>query len=153
MVLAGVVLATLSGLAAPGAQAVAGGVHFDPNSPAGKEYALPLAQARNEATGGGQADEASGTSAQLFGAGIAGRGPGAGGIPLQRAEKGTPRASQQTQRPRRRKSVEKIRLGAHLSGIGGSYPVTDSAAIVAMIVLLGGGFGLALRALQRVSSD
>ena len=35
------------GLVAPSA-ASAGAVHFDPNSPAGKEYALPLADARRK---------------------------------------------------------------------------------------------------------
>src|SRR5665811_1977608 len=71
MLLAGlVVLATLGALAASGQRAVAkGGVHFDPDSPAGKEYALPLDEARDEAVGEGQPDGASGASAPLFGVG------------------------------------------------------------------------------------
>jgi hypothetical protein len=57
-------------------RAQAGEVHFDPESPAGKEYALPLQQARNEAigTGGGEAGEgpggSSGAAAPLFGVGV-----------------------------------------------------------------------------------
>ena len=66
-------------LLAPAAFAGAGlepGVHVDPGSPAGKEYALPLSQARQ--TGGqGNGANAEGT---LFGAGVKppGGGPAAG---------------------------------------------------------------------------
>ncbi|HEX7610251.1 MAG TPA: hypothetical protein VF380_06240 [Solirubrobacteraceae bacterium] len=66
-----------SGLATGAAQAATGlepGVHVDPGSPAAKEYALPLNQARQ--TGGG-APSSSSSSAPLFGAGI--KPPGAGG--------------------------------------------------------------------------
>jgi hypothetical protein len=60
------------------AQAATGlepGVHPDPGSPAAKEYALPLNQARQ--VGGGGGDHASSGSAALFGAGI--KPPGSGG--------------------------------------------------------------------------
>lgn len=52
------------------------GVHVDPDSPAGKEYALPLDSARREAGGGSGAPSAGGGggSAPLFGAGISERG-------------------------------------------------------------------------------
>jgi hypothetical protein len=49
------------------------GVFVDPDSPAGKEYAIPLEQARREATGGASGREGSpgGASGQpLFGVGI-----------------------------------------------------------------------------------
>ena len=42
---------------------------------------------------------------------------------------------------------------AGLADAGGGYPATTGAAIVAVIVLFGGGLGLALRALPRVNSD
>jgi hypothetical protein len=45
------------------------GVHIDPNSPAAKEYSIPLGQARGGAAGG------SGGSSKLFGSGIS-RGSG-----------------------------------------------------------------------------
>src|SRR6476619_4464476 len=48
------------------------GVHVDPNSPAGKEYALPLDSARRDANGGG--DSAAGSGAPLFGVGISRQG-------------------------------------------------------------------------------
>lgn len=65
------------GLSAAAAQAATGlepGVHVDPGSPAAKEYALPLNQARQ--TGAG-ASSSSTSSGPLFGAGI--KPPGAGG--------------------------------------------------------------------------
>jgi hypothetical protein len=60
------------------AQAATGlepGVHADPGSPAAKEYALPLNQARQ--AGGGGGGHASSGSTALFGAGI--KPPGSGG--------------------------------------------------------------------------
>jgi hypothetical protein len=50
------------------------GVHADPGSPAAKEYALPLNQARQAA---GSGDHANSGSAALFGSGI--KPPGSGG--------------------------------------------------------------------------
>jgi len=52
-------------------------VHFDPESPAGKEYALPLDQARDEAAGAGKSDGPAGKKAQLFGEGISKQGSNA----------------------------------------------------------------------------
>jgi hypothetical protein len=48
------------------------GVSVDPNSPAGKEYALPVPQARSDAQGKGKAGskKSSGQSAPLFGEGV-----------------------------------------------------------------------------------
>ena len=46
------------------------GVHVDPDSPAGKEYALPLDSARQDASGGPSGTAATGNGAPLFGAGI-----------------------------------------------------------------------------------
>ena len=55
------------------------GVHVDPNSPAGKEYALPLDSARREARGGATSGGGSGDSAPLFGVGISERGGSSSG--------------------------------------------------------------------------
>jgi hypothetical protein len=139
------------GLVAPSA-ASAGAVHFDPNSPAGKEYALPLAQARNEAAGRGGSAGASATSAPLFGAGISRSHSGSERI----SGRGGDAVSQQAgdeRRSARRESAAGAGLGARLSGAGSEYPPTSGAGLVAVIVLLGGALGLALRGLQRVSSD
>jgi hypothetical protein len=60
----------------PQPQAMAGEVHFDPDSPAGKEYALPLDRARDEAAGTAQSDGPAGESSPLFGEGVSGSGGG-----------------------------------------------------------------------------
>jgi hypothetical protein len=56
------------------------GVHVDPDSPAGKEYALPLDQARRDAGGGLVDGKSRGAHrAPLFGAGISSKGGLSGG--------------------------------------------------------------------------
>jgi hypothetical protein len=56
---------------APAAAAQDKGVFVDPDSPAGKEYAIPLDQARRDAGAGGNTGRDSGTGGQpLFGVGI-----------------------------------------------------------------------------------
>jgi hypothetical protein len=62
---------TVSAQAATGLEP---GVHVDPGSPAAKEYALPINQARQTGAAPGQASSG---SAALFGAGI--KPPGSGG--------------------------------------------------------------------------
>src|SRR3954452_7944237 len=54
-------------LAASPAGATPPGLHVDPDSPGGKEYAIPLDQARDDATGGG-----GGSGSHLFGVGVGG---------------------------------------------------------------------------------
>jgi hypothetical protein len=56
------------------------GVHVDPNSPAGKEYALPLDSARRDSDGGTTpSGGTSSHSAPLFGTGISDSGGSSGG--------------------------------------------------------------------------
>lgn len=62
-------LAALLGAGAPLADALEPGVHIDPRSPAAKEYALPLEQARRTGAGGSPGEGSQG-EAGLFGAGI-----------------------------------------------------------------------------------
>jgi len=84
-------LVLTSGLSAAAAQAATGlepGVHVDPGSPAAKEYALPLNQARQ--TGAG-ASSSSTSSGPLFGAGI--KPPGAGGSSHSGSGSGTAKAT------------------------------------------------------------
>lgn len=59
------------------------GVHVDPGSPAAKEYALPLNQARQT---GGNAGQAKAGASTLFGAGI--KPPGSGGAKRAGAKSG-----------------------------------------------------------------
>jgi hypothetical protein len=72
--LAGVAVALLiSALAPPSLARAQDGVFVDPDSPAGKEYALPLEQARREAAGGanrGEGEASGGREPSLFGEGI-----------------------------------------------------------------------------------
>lgn len=64
--------AVAAGAALAPAPAVASGpgngVHVDPNSPAGKQYEIPIPSARQEASGGSH--HGSGGSAPLFGVGV-----------------------------------------------------------------------------------
>src|SRR5215213_2131943 len=76
ILLTATVVATL--LLLPQGSALAGEVHFDAESPAGKEYALPLDQAREEAAGAGKTDGPAGEKAPLFGEGISNGGGGGG---------------------------------------------------------------------------
>ena len=62
------VLAVSLFISTQSAAALEPGVHVDPGSPAAKQYALPLNQAREIGRGG--AGPATGTSPSLFGAGI-----------------------------------------------------------------------------------
>lgn len=66
-------------LAAPSAGATPPGLHVDPNSPGGKEYAIPLDQARDQATGGGSQSSGGGSGSHLFGVGVGGSGGGGSG--------------------------------------------------------------------------
>src|SRR5215213_8681592 len=64
--------------AAPTAGATPPGLHVDPDSPGGKEYAIPLDQARDDATGGGSQYGGGGSGSHLFGVGVGGSDGGSG---------------------------------------------------------------------------
>ena len=89
-----VVLAVLAvSLPTAPAQAATGlepGVHIDPGSPAAKEYALPLNQARQ--TGAGPAGHEGSSAGAPFGAGIHPPGSGGSSNPGSRANGGYARA-------------------------------------------------------------
>ncbi len=55
---------------APGAVAQEDGVFVDPDSPAGKEYVLPIDQARRDATGAGARSPVTGRPTPAFGEGV-----------------------------------------------------------------------------------
>jgi hypothetical protein len=75
---------------APVAAAQEDGVFFDPDSPAGKEYAIPLEQARRDAAAGGSTGRGSeGGGQSLFGAGIE---PAEGGREGSRSQESGPDA-------------------------------------------------------------
>jgi hypothetical protein len=60
----------IAALALPPAAVAQRGVFVDPDSPAGKEYAIPLEEARRQAAGGGEGGGNSRGGQPLFGQGI-----------------------------------------------------------------------------------
>jgi hypothetical protein len=133
--------------------AFAGEVHFDPESPAGKEYALPLDQAREEAAGAGKTDGPAGEKAPLFGEGVSsgGGGPQAGGGGPATGSPGNgttgdgsdgqPQAAGSTRSP--------AAVAAALSGGGDGYALSSAILWLLAIAALAGIAALLLRALQR----
>jgi hypothetical protein len=153
MVLAGAVALAL--LFLPQERAMAKGVFFDPDSPAGKEYALPLDQARDEAAGVGKSDGPAGERAPLFGEGVSagqsGNGPrgGAGSNDADAAEGGGD-ATGQDERPHTGESQRRAKLSPLAAQGSDGYPLGSGVAWVAGVVALGGLLALGLRGLQRL---
>jgi hypothetical protein len=134
------------------ALAAHGGVHFDPDSPAGTEYALPLDKAREE-TSVGRSDGPGGEKPPLFGAGVSGERPAAGDARAEdisasaRPEiksaglgEGSPRSA----------AGEGARPAAAVPSTSGGYPIAKGIAWVAAVVLLGGAMALGLRGARRL---
>lgn len=136
--------------ASAGADAVDPGVHVDPGSPAGKEYALPLDQARREARGGVDHGTTSGGSrkrggSELFGEGIEKKG---GGGPS--AKRG---AGSQAKRSAGRRANGKPSTPARLTvpagaAPGGSTALTD-VGIALAVLMAAAALGLGLRRVLR----
>ncbi|HXR29817.1 MAG TPA: hypothetical protein VN752_01585 [Solirubrobacterales bacterium] len=127
-------------------------VFFDPDSPAGKEYALPLDQARDEAAGVGKSDGPAGEKAPLFGEGVSrggsGPGPGSSGGSTDGAP-GADRAGATTGGGGRERGRGSQPLQAAISSADGHYALSSAILWVAAIIALGGIAGLVLRAVQR----
>jgi hypothetical protein len=135
-----------------------GGVHVDPNSPAGKQYVIPIVGARSQTSGG---NSSSGASPPAFGVGITPdlhKAPGSAtstGSPAGRAhEKGGASSRKQ------RQSLT-VSGAAGAGGVPPSGPSSSSGGSAgggsgnsdwlplgaggALVLLVGGGGGLALR--------
>src|ERR1700760_2092560 len=85
-----VVLASLGLIAAGPALAAPGnGVHVDPGSPAGKQYAIPIPSARSETSGQKAGSGSGSTNPPLFGVGVT---PSAGAAIAAGASGSTARA-------------------------------------------------------------
>jgi hypothetical protein len=142
------------------AQAATGlepGVHVDPGSPAAKEYALPLNQARQTGSG---APSQPGTESTLFGVGIkppgsggpgaAGKGPHGGHSPGGHVAQGAG-ASAQTGAPSATSgaslgsSTEAVLSAAALRAARAQGPTGDGSLLALLgggvVVLVLGGFG------------
>jgi hypothetical protein len=131
------------------------GVHFDPESPAGKEYALPLDQARDEAAGAGKSDGPAGKKAQLFGEGISKQGSNAapsssaGNGGTQRSGAGPGDDAGGSNGPQRQEPRQLSASVVAVSSDDHSYALSSAILWVAAILVLGGLVGFALRAAQR----
>jgi hypothetical protein len=128
------------------AQAQERGVHVDPDSPAGKEYAIPIDKARRDASGGGSTPFRSApagaapmvTAAPLFGQGIK-RQP-----PKKRARR---RATAPRTRPRAPAGAALV--SQPLTALDGTSAGGWTAGIIAGVILAGALLGLSLRAGMR----
>lgn len=149
------VLAATAAFATLAPVATAAEVHFDPDSPAGKEYALPLDQARDEAAGGKAADRPPGVPAPLFGEGVEARdgapgsadesgGSGDGGEPGG----GTPGNANSPGGGGRNAAA----VGLADVETNNDYPLSSGLLLIAAVLLVGAGIGLALRLAGRTSS-
>jgi hypothetical protein len=155
MLLTGAVVLAILGIVP---KPVSAKVHFDPESPAGKEYALPLDQARDEAAGVGKSDGPAGKKAQLFGEGISKQGSNAGpGVSggSNGSANGNPKGGsrgpgtgngKRGQAPRQF-SAAVVAVSTDTNG----YALPSAILWVAAIVALGGLIGLAFRAARRLS--
>ena len=123
---------TVSAQAATGLEP---GVHADPGSPAAKEYALPINQARQTGAAPGQASSG---SAALFGAGI--KPPGSGGSGQGGSRGGL------TARGERHNASGTVSSspGAHLPAVvlQASRSQSASSGNRSMLTLLGGGVAI-----------
>ena len=143
------------GILASGGQAAAqsDGVVVDPDSPAGKEYALPLDKARQDVAPAGEAGSSGSEDTPLFGAGISKRKSGEGG----QAGDGNDGRGQGDGGENKGSGGQAAGGSAVTAAAGASGSGLSSGwltALVAIGVLLVGGIvGLSLRALRSTESD
>ena len=144
-------------LVVPGA-GVAGaqdnGVHVDPDSPAGKEYALPLDSARRDAGGTPNGTGAAGASAPLFGAGVSKAASGGGGPSGAGGEEGDGSSSAQAGGANSATSgADATQVARAVADRGGGLSAGLVTLLIAMGVLLVGILiGLTARVLRRTNS-
>ena len=129
------------------------GVHIDPESPAGKEYALPLESARENASpnlaGGGSSNPngdsrgAGANPAPLFGAGISPRKAAAGGE----------RPEQQDKEREGGEAMGGVEAGAVPAAVADNESGLSAGLLSALIgggvLVVGGALGLSLRSLRK----
>jgi hypothetical protein len=143
------------------AAALEPGVHIDPGSPAAKEYALPVSQAR----GAGEGDGSEGTHEQLFGAGIKPPGSGSprGGSPSAgsgarrgasnsagASSSGSGGSASDTTHTQPPPLVRRVAGGGSSSGGGSSLLVLLGGGVV--VIALGAFAGVVLRHGRRPTS-
>jgi hypothetical protein len=130
-------------------------VHFDPESPAGKEYALPLDQARDEAAGAGKSDGPAGKKAQLFGEGISKQGSKAapsssGGSGGRQGSGEGPGGDAGGKNGRQRQEPRQLSASVvAVSSNDHAYALSSAILWIAAILAVGGLAAFVFRATQR----
>jgi hypothetical protein len=151
---------------APGAVAQEDGVFVDPDSPAGKEYVLPIDQARRDATGAGGRSPVTGRPTPAFGEGVrpdrrpdraadprGGTQGGTQGSTAREAKSAPTIASAQSaltvasaRRARERDGIDRALTKASVGGDGGESEGSLVLLVGGVVVMvLGVGAGLFLR--------
>ena len=146
------------GLVVPGAgvaSAQDNGVHVDPDSPAGKEYALPLDSARRDASGSPSGTGATGQGAPLFGAGVS-KAAGSGGGERSGSGGGQGDGSSGADRGGGNSAVsgaDATQVARAAADKGGGLSAGVITLLIAMGVLFVGILiGLSVRGLRRTNS-
>ena len=138
------------------------GVHVDPDTPAGKEYAIPIDQARREAQGTSQPNTGHGSngSAPLFGAGISPRsGGGAGSSDRGRGSHGSSKGGTVGARKsggnpsQGERGASRPRAAIVASTDTGGAAAFQTATLVAAVLLAGGLLGSVLHRVRRKRPD
>ena len=149
------VAAGVLALLATSAFALEPGVHIDPGSPAAKEYALPVDQARGTGSGGkGEGEGSGGSSEKLFGAGI--KPPSSGSTGGRHRGHRSPRVSgstkQPTATPTQAATPRAVQQAAARSSSGGSTSLLVLFGGGVAILVLGAFTGVVLRHNRRPTS-
>lgn len=156
------VAALVLALTVPTAVAQEDGVFVDPDSPAGKEYVLPIDQARRDATGAGGRSPVTGRPTPAFGEGVRpDRSPdraadprgGTQGSTARGAKSAPTTASAQSaltvasaRRARERDGIDRALTKASVSGDGGESEGSLVLLVGGVVVMVFGvGAGLFLR--------
>ena len=154
--MAGALAVLVISCSAASVQAASGlepGVHIDPGSPAAKEYALPLNQARQ--TGASSPAGSSAAAAAPFGAGIHPPG-GSGGGPSHRGSAGSDVSPANASRANASEARVIIPAVVLRSASGRASPGGDGSILALLgggvaILVLGGFGGMVLRRSHRAT--
>jgi hypothetical protein len=140
---------TAATLALPGAAAaqIDPGVNYDPGSPAGKEYAIPLVEGRSD--GAGTTDQQEGANIP-FGIGIKPAGAEGGG--KHGARDGAKNASPGNKIPGARPGESSQELAARIASAEEPGGTAARTILLALAVLAPAGF-LALLLMQRTQAN
>jgi cobalamin biosynthesis Mg chelatase CobN len=134
------------------------GVYADPDAPAGKEYAIPLEQARRESSGSEdhQQRRRSSSSSQAFGAGVTPEGTSDQSAGSESSTGSSPSSSSHEKRKKTRRRTAPRTQSIAPAAVRAASKTDDSAGIriagiVAAVMLVGGLLGLAARRVLRSS--